>query len=211
MKLDFKMQKLSVSKLVRLTNIQTDRRHVDHLIKCHQKSKSDALISRIKQTIFPIKVMQYKKEMYALEWIMELEFLSRIQPECECEVVIIKRVKDLNVIRTRIADHVYCNAFSSYGATALYGLEKHWQKNFGYSPLMDQLGYCQALKCNRSTLARSKQSLTFFGDLFEDNKHTDAIQPSNNSCSDDFSWGELTSHIPDVQYIMSNELEDDHE
>lgn len=189
---------ISISKLVRLTPLNPDPEQVNYLMRCHRQVRCDELIVRIKRSIFPVKVLTHKRDLYALESFSELELLSLVEPDCKCEVAILGKAKTLNDLQTRIADHLYFKASASYGPKALYGLEKYWQETFNYHPLMPQSDYVKILGCNRSTLSRESREIESYVSSLQNNENLDEHLDLNTNIDTDFSWDSMTSHIPDA-------------
>lgn len=198
------VESIFISKVVRLTLLNPDPEQLNYLMRCHRKVGCDELIVRIKRSIFPVKVLVHKREMYALESFSELELLSQVEPDCQCEVAILGKAKTLDEIQTRIVDHLYFKASSSYGSKALYGLEKYWQEAFNYHPLMSQSDYAKVLGCNRSTLSRESREIESFVSSLQNNEKLDEDLALNSYLDTDFSWDSLTSHIPDL-FVQSVE------
>lgn len=149
---------------------------------------SSPFVSLLVDALSPIKVIRFKRKFYPVEWLDELDWLRKTEPEVKVTVAVVKSTTNFNDIEHAICQHHYLRNLTQSSCKDLYGLEKIWQTECDYQPLLTQKDYVKMLGCERTLLNRHHKAL-----LNTPNQPEKNDNPPEKS---QFSWQSETSHIP---------------
>ncbi|MFB9142574.1 hypothetical protein ACFFUO_07015 [Vibrio artabrorum] len=170
-------------------NIQTEiyphdeiARYLNHLTA--HPHVLDCLIA----CISPIKVVQYRRKLYPVEYLDELLWLRSHYPETQIVSITVEVVNSIAEVNQHIYTRLILKHLSSINNKDLYGLEqkRKEQINSDYSPFLNQKQWAQLINCERSLLRRHHKQLT----------ESQEISPEAHIHSGDFTWQKVTRQIP---------------